>query len=489
MSISVELSNLGPLRAAQLNIADLTLLVGENNTGKTFFATVLHRVLDASPLWSRLWYDQRIGVPSEVEEWIVKLLEASGDDPSLSEMADMTPGRDTVDWATNLTTEILKDYGNNVRDAISYAFGAEAAFLRRRTRSRHAADCYLRISSSEPAWHLEVRFDSKEITVEPPDPELLLEQVLRPDEIRDFIRPITQLRRSQSTSIAEIFRTYPNPVHFIISAFLFTSWPRRAVHLPADRTGIMQSHNVLAGAAVRQSARAGIRPIQIETLPGTSADFLSLILEIPKYMASPRHNPSRYSKLANNFEKQLRAEITVDQRMDSLDAIMAVTPEGRFPMARVSSMLSELAPLLLILKSPGLNVDNLTIDEPEAHLHPAMQITVASLFARLINEGMRIVVTTHSDFFISQCNNMMRFHELQAKPGSIRSPGEPKLDRSRVRALHFLRNDKWCFAQDLIPDAIDGVDASTFTDVMGKQYNRAARFVNVLLEMDVDNSQ
>ena len=232
---------------------------------------------------------------------------------------------------------------------------------------------------------------------------------------------------------------------------------------------------------MRQSARAGIRQIEIETLPGTSADFLSLILELPESMPGMEHRQPKFAALVRKFEEEMRAEIAVDQRSDGLDAIMAVTSEGRFPMARASSMLSELAPLLLLLKSP-LNVDHLTIDEPEAHLHPEMQVRVASFLAKLVNEGMQIVLTTHSDFFVSQFNNMIRLHELSERSDVTLSSDLSALDRTRVQALRFSRENGWCVARDSVPDSINGVDESTFTDVMRSQYDETARLVNGLLE-------
>lgn len=232
---------------------------------------------------------------------------------------------------------------------------------------------------------------------------------------------------------------------------------------------------------MRQSATAGIRPIEIETLPGTSADFLSLILEIPETLPIAGNQQPKFAALVRKFEQEMRAEIAVDQRSDGLDAIMAVTSEGRFPMARASSMLSELAPLLLLLKSP-LNVDHLTIDEPEAHLHPEMQVRVASFLAKLVNEGMQIVLTTHSDFFVSQFNNMMRHHELSERSDITLSSNLPTLDRSKVQALRFSRENGWCLARESLADSIDGIDESTFTDVMRSQYDETARLVNGLLE-------
>ncbi len=150
-------------------------------------------------------------------------------------------------------------------------------------------------------------------------------------------------------------------------------------------------------------------------------------------------------------------------------------------MARASSMLSELAPLLLVLKSP-LYVDHLTIDEPEAHLHPEMQVRVATFFTELVNGGMGIVLTTHSDFFVAQFNNMVRRHELSGPNASAPAGSPPALDRSRVRALRFSRENGRCVARESMPDHLDGIDESTFTDVMRSQYDETAELVNELLE-------
>ena len=479
MTVSVELCNLGPLRSAELELADLTLLIGENNTGKTFFATVLHRVLDLSPPppWRR-----RSGTgkpPAEVDEWIGVVLD-SADGEETPAASRFSPSAATLRWARNLAAEALQDYGASVRDSIAYAFGAEPSLLRRRTPSRHATGCYVRVSSSEPDWQVEIRFDSDEIKVRPPDPGQWLKAVLSVDRIRETSQRLRRTPHSPAMLTNELIWGHSARLHSRPPAGLFPSWPFNAVHLPADRSGIMQSHNVLAGAAVRQSARAGIRPIEIETLPGTSADFLSLILEAPEWIY-PLGRESPFAILARRFERDMRAEIAVEQRADGLDTIVAATPEGRFPMTRASSMLSELAPLLLVLKS-HLSVDHLTIDEPEAHLHPEMQVRVATFFAELVNGGMGIVLTTHSDFFVAQFNNIVRRHGLNGPTASAPGGSPPALDPVRVRALRFSRENGRCVARESVPDHLDGIDESTFTDVMRSQYDETAGLVNELLE-------
>ena len=472
----MELSNLGPLRSAQMELGDLNLLIGENNTGKTFFATVLHRVLDAKPE-PEYRFGRPTEVPDEVQEWITRLYDGPNGDSAVSEEFTRTPSDQTVEWATSLATNILERYASNVRDHVKYAFRAQASDLRRKTSNGNADNSYLRIRAPQRDWEIEVRFDSDASSVTLLDPVGWLQRALHPQEIRQT----TAFQNLRLPGWPHESRN-PNPDHVteeIAFSTLFSSWPRSTTHLPADRTGIMQIHSVLAASVIRQATRAGIRPIKSETLTGTAADFLALLLEIPKLLFDVEYEPSNFDPLVDKFEADLQVKIEVDASAEGVVSIVAVTSEGRFPMDRTSSMLSELAPLLLVLRSHH-SVDHLTIDEPEAHLHPAMQMSVASFLANLVNKGLRIVLTTHSDFFVTQFNNMMRAHELS---NSAENPfGLPRIDRSRVRSLHFSRENGGCVAQSVEPDRIDGVDESTFTDVMREQYDTTSQLVNDLID-------
>ena len=56
--------------------------------------------------------------------------------------------------------------------------------------------------------------------------------------------------------------------------------------------------------------------------------------------------------------------------------------------------------------------DTLIIDEIEAHLHPAAQTQMATLLARLVRAGVRVLITTHSDWLLKELGNLMREGEL-----------------------------------------------------------------------------
>ena len=461
-------------------MADLTLLIGENNTGKTFFATVLHRVLAARH--SEPWPHGRLierELPSEVLEWVENQLAAAGDETAEHDGLEWLTPEGVLQWATDYTTARLGAFGANVREGIEYAYGADASELRRRTATRRSRDCFLRIRSAEPAWEVEVRFDSDDVRVTPPDPEVWLKLLIADEKARSRSKPARE-RSSTDRRLSPMRRFTSRWMWYWGSRDgLFRDWPRFAVHLPANRTGFMQSYQMLAAEVVRQSASAGIRTINVNPLPGTSADFLSLLLSDTEDLTLNQREDPRFRSLIEDFENDLRVEIALEERANAIDAVVAVTPEGKFPLSRVSSMLSELAPVILVLKGSLCRSDHITIDEPEAHLHPAMQRRVASFLADVVSRGTGVVVTTHSDFFVGEINNLIRSGKLVDPPGPRQRGGRSELPS--VCALEFSRDERWCVGRRITLDPIDGIDESTFTNVMESLYDDSARLINELL--------
>ena len=62
------------------------------------------------------------------------------------------------------------------------------------------------------------------------------------------------------------------------------------------------------------------------------------------------------------------------------------------------SMVSELAPVVLYLRHVVGSDSVLIIEEPESHLHPAMQVEFTRQLAAIVHAGVRLIVTTHSEW-------------------------------------------------------------------------------------------
>ena len=79
------------------------------------------------------------------------------------------------------------------------------------------------------------------------------------------------------------------------------------------------------------------------------------------------------------------------------------------PLHLASSSAWELSSLHFFLKYIyELDDDRLIIiDEPESHLDTTNQIRLARLLAEMVNAGLQILITTHSDYIVKEVNNLI----------------------------------------------------------------------------------
>ena len=79
----------------------------------------------------------------------------------------------------------------------------------------------------------------------------------------------------------------------------------------------------------------------------------------------------------------------------------------KLTMGESSSAVRSLLNIGAYLRHKAKPGDLLIIDEPELNLHPANQRKVARLLARLVNVGVKIFITTHSDYLIKELNTLI----------------------------------------------------------------------------------
>lgn len=85
-------------------------------------------------------------------------------------------------------------------------------------------------------------------------------------------------------------------------------------------------------------------------------------------------------------------------------------PKGkklRLSMDESSSAVRSLLDIGFYLRHEARIGDLLIVDEPELNLHPENQRRIAKLFARLINIGIKVFITTHSDYIIKEVNTLI----------------------------------------------------------------------------------
>ena len=89
------------------------------------------------------------------------------------------------------------------------------------------------------------------------------------------------------------------------------------------------------------------------------------------------------------------------------DVRMRIDNGKSIPFTITASIFKTLASVIVALKHMVRHEDLLIIDEPELNLHPDAQIILARIFGRLVNAGVRLLISTHSDYIIRELNNMI----------------------------------------------------------------------------------
>lgn len=186
-----------------------------------------------------------------------------------------------------------------------------------------------------------------------------------------------------------------------------------AFYLPADRAGVMHAHQVAVRGLIASASRVGLRrETPMPVLSGVLGDFLEQLVALA---SSSRRNPERDNVRAQDLERALLGGTVRVERseIDYPSFVYRPTNWRRdLPLMNASSMVSELAPVVLYLRHVVQPGDVLIIEEPESHLHPAMQVEFIRQLAAVVRSGVRVMLTTHSEWVLEELANLVLLSKL-----------------------------------------------------------------------------
>jgi predicted ATP-dependent endonuclease of OLD family len=137
------------------------------------------------------------------------------------------------------------------------------------------------------------------------------------------------------------------------------------------------------------------------------------------------------------------------------------------PFYLCSTSVRSLAQLHLWIKHKARLGDLLMIDEPELNLHPENQVKIARLLVKLVNIGIKVWITTHSDYIIKELNNCLMFsNDFQDKAELMQEFDYSKMDILNPNYLRaYIAADNTVY-----PVKIDkfGMNMTTFDEEIAK---------------------
>ena len=498
----ISVTNFGPIESGTVDLRPMTVFVGPSNTGKTYFAILIYalrRVLGGFPrlpVVSRhsqpyFFLDTNLsGSHALTEEWelqnIIAKLETEGrpfrfsDFPESLRETALIALIDPDSLGAVLSIELERCFDiEKISDLVRFPLSASMKIG------------LMASEATQNLWSFGMDVSDSEITTDGRIDDMVLlpegwsaEELGMRRALHRFHELLEEIRRPDamldSPFLLDFFEEH---IHASTA-----NWRGDTHYLPAARSGIMQSHRVIASSLVARSTRGGLERFpELPTFSGVMADFMQRLI----LYEENRGRKDSIGEAADALEREALAGQIISTRPQTGGypefVYRPIETEEDIRLTRASSMVSELAPVVLFLRgavSPG---DMLIIEEPEAHLHPAAQTQMARILARLVRAGVRVVVTTHSDWLLMEIANLMREGELEELTKNQAG------DTSRSSSLLPNEVGVWLFREDgdasgstieEIPfDRSEGIEPQEYENVAEALYNRSATLQNRFQEL------
>ena len=450
--------NIGPIDRAELELGDLTVIAGRNNTGKTYLVYALYGFLTgwphAGPFGrpaSRISVIPRYSSP--VFDRVVESVKKHGE-------ASIPMDRETlIDERRTIMRRICSVFADIGFDDVFNA--PEADFSKTSLDIELASpdpesDLSKEFGTQQTGTAVVIRYDGKTI-------DAILDTGLRP-------------LRNESTKLRVLLtRAY--------ISFLFSEFPVKPFLLTSERYGISlffrdidrnRSDIIDAMQKARRNGKANVAGILDFVDSASSRYFLPVHDNIRFTRDIPRLGRRKSSRrgraLSGDIGKMMKGNYRVSD-----DDILFVTEssdedEVAIPLYMTSSSVRELSDFYFFVRHAADRYDLLIVDEPESHLDTANQIRMARLLARAVNAGLKVLITTHSDYIIKEINNLIMIHNLNdsTRKKAARKhkyTSSDRIDPARIRAYVAENNsltrcniDQYGLEMPVFDDTIDNIN-------------------------------
>ncbi len=492
--LEIEVQDFGPIVHAKIDLRPMMVFIGPSNTGKSYLAILLyalHRFFSGGITGIREWH--RFG--SKLRSYDAHDLSQetlAAFDLLEKEIADAG----TINEGSSITLperiiELLRSEFDNLdvmlRAEIRRCFGLDdAAGLTRKGCARTRIT--VRHGSSDDASVLEhllvlgaektklqtsipgrIPVSSEDWT----DLRLLLQGIL-----------IASGRAGGNVLPSEYLQVIQHLMDYSIPR-MATGLNLPAFYLPADRTGVMHAHSALVSAMIDNAPLGRLQTVgPTPMFSGVFADFLRQLIQVDRV---PRKADAASlvagQDVSRGIEQNiLRGTVRVERSELINYPHFTYRPDRwkeNLPLMHASSMVSELAPVVLYLRHLVRPGNVLIIEEPESHLHPAMQVELTRQLAKLVQAGYRVIITTHSEWILEELANVVQRSQLPPEELSTVSVSDAALTADQVGVWLF-RPKARPRGSEVVQITLDdsGLYPSDFDDVAMALGNDSAKIFN-----------
>lgn len=482
--MKIQINNFGPIHHFECDLdKDLHLILGKNNIGKSYGITVVYLLLK-SFLEAGEAFDPAEDIGYAMG---INMAAAMGNDPFEQVVAQTGTEENAIKGVAVARTlallkeEVLKRFQRHFEGTYGSIHAIGNRFSGEEPTIKLFLDGFkMDIGTEGDAFKLE------RLSVDT-DMESLCKEIGEGlEEMGEGMLPILA-KFNVNMGEREKFQVgFPLVARMLYHTILSQVLTRvHAIHyLPASRSGLYTALSAFGQIIAELSKSRSLLNSHIE-IPGIAvpvSDYFLQLSQIDSNQKQDKDDPIQ--RIADSIENDiLKGKVEFDKKTRKL----FYTPDGegglRLDIDVTSSMVSELAPIVsfvrhIVAKSAketkeirqvaasltqGKDTSQeeivpkplLFIEEPEAHLHPENQVRLMAAFAALANAGVKVIITTHSDFLFNKLNNLIL---------------EGEIDTRILSATLFRQTDKGSEAVPLSMDEL-GIDDDNFIDTTEHLYD------------------
>jgi len=379
--MKIQLENIGAIRYAELELGKFTVICGLNNSGKTYITYVVYGFLF---FWNYIFQ-----IPIDVE--IIKNLKDSG-----------VYSISTSDYLLK-SSSIINQACHEYKKQLASVFAAQNSKFYESDFKIDISLGDIVVMKKEYAGELSSSNKKTKLTYTKNSNNDVISLTLFSEENKAREIPDDIISQTISDAVKKVVFSSVFPNIFIASA---------------ERTGAAIFRRELNFARNKILEAISKKDSEIDPLfllrEGKSdyawpvnhnVEFVRSIESISRHESDVYIN---HRELINAFNDILGGDYEISNKDE-----LFFTPysksniKTKLTMDESSSSVRSLLDIGFFIKHSAQFGDLLMIDEPELNLHPKNQRKITRLLANLVNCGINIFVTTHSDYILRELNNLI----------------------------------------------------------------------------------
>lgn len=400
----VKFMNLGPIKSGEIELNNLTIFCGRNNQGKTYVSYALYGIIDT------------------LSELVNDLF--SGDEINYLIKKQKMEYEKSI-FIDRISKKIYSNFEERKRKILKRTFRVEEDLFNDTDINISIEEIRSLLINHEKVSEMQANI-SKEVTINLKFDDRIVSIIFYGDlektslDNDDISHILDEFIRKYVSTILSIFYI---PAERIGLNVFRTQLNESKLDTLDAMSSLIQFNNIKGNISKNDFRKETLQKVinvfseQSTSYPKPINDYLKYINAIDIYGTSEENESASFIR-----EKILNGKFNINssnnQTFFRLKYGNKRYKKDLIPIQVTSSSIKSMYGLDHLLDHIDKYKKNfILIDEPEMNLHPENQLQVAELLNKMIQSGLNIIISTHSDFLLRKVQNLILKNQLDDLEG------------------------------------------------------------------------